>query len=113
MESVHTITCYFTSHTHTQVYNTPPHSMGSEGHIPPPQSASGFHTLLQGCECECGLLSVCCVTLRYFSDLLGVWFEGKEGRSEEKNSLKPRITPKSWKSKMKVIYWSKTVFLLP
>lgn len=58
IESVYTITRFHASNTHTNThthfYNTHPHSLGSGGHIPPPQSASGFHTLVQGCGCDCG-----------------------------------------------------------
>lgn len=47
------------SQTHTHTYNTPPHSLGSQGHIPPPQSASGFHTLGRGCGCVTMDVPVC------------------------------------------------------
>lgn len=81
-----------TSNTHT--YNTPPLSTGSEGHIPPPQSASGFHTLVQECVCVCARLWVD-VSLGYFSDLWGVRPEGKKWKENKEPSLqRARVNPK-------------------
>lgn len=75
---------------HAHTYNTPPYSLGSQGHIPSLQSASGFHTLLWGGERGDGGEGMLCLWISVWNILLiCVWSclrvrgrKVKENRSE-------------------------------